>query len=284
MALGRAISACAHAGRPPPDGGGGGVPPANGGGGGGRGRGGHTPNVHLTHLKYAPVVAEAGRLSQQYDRARWGVEPPAEPATNADITLAIIVVLPEAVALVSLVLTNNPWWSKRDWLAFLLIWAAGGISTAGLITLAVDEADGRRWRAAAERVELSVRLLKGRKSDFSRDLAGMSLYKVETLFLAARLGYRDRLLRGLAIGVTCTYMALSVGVGGLAARQTQSRNRRRGMELDARSVGSDGDLLLRTPPTPGGSAKAWPRVPPSLAYRSSAGGAAELDLVGAWHL
>lgn len=275
VSLGRSISACVH------DeetfrlkgGGGGGAPPQEGVGGAptiGR----RTPGIHLVDLKYAPVMTEAGRLSQQYDRARWGVEPPVDPATNADITLAIIVVLPEAIALVALVLTN-PRWGKRDWLAFLLIWAAGGVSTAGIITLAIDEANGQQWRAAAERVELSVRLHKGTKSDFSRDLSQMPLYKVETLFLAARLGYRDRFLQGLAIGVGCTYMALSVVVGVLAARQTQARNRQQGVEFDARSDGSN--LSWQHPSTPRGPARAgkglsW--LSPSLADRLSVSAAA----------
>ncbi|KAK1857729.1 hypothetical protein I4F81_000344 [Pyropia yezoensis] len=210
VALGRSITACAHEVEPPPpeEVEGGVPPPAVGGGGSAAaGAGATTPVRHLAALKYAPVVTEAGRLSHQYDRARWGVEPPGEPATNADITLAIIVSLPEAIALVALVLTN-PRWEKRDGLAFLLIWAAGGVSTAGIITLAAEEGGGQRWRAAAERVELSVGLHKGKKSDFSRNLERMPLYKVVTLFLAARLGYRDRYLRALAIGVGCTYMGL----------------------------------------------------------------------------
>ncbi|GAB0495054.1 hypothetical protein MMPV_006351 [Pyropia vietnamensis] len=287
VSLGRSISACAHdEGTLRPEGGDGGGASTQKDVIGAPAVGRRTPAIHLADLKYAPVVTEARRLSQQYDRARWGVEPPAEPATNADVTLAIIVVLPEAMALVALVLTN-PRWGRRDWLAFLLIWAAGSVSTAGIITLAIDEAHGQQWRAAAERVELSVRLHRGTKSDFSRDLRQMPLYKVETLLLAARLGYRDRCLRGLAIGVGCTYMALSVVVGVLAARQTRARSRQRGVELDARSVGSD--LSCLHPPIPRAPAQtgkglSW--VSPSLADRWSASAAAA-DLEGSapsWHL
>lgn len=45
---------------------------------------------------------------------------------------------------------------------------------------------------------------KGTKSDFSRNMQRTPLYKVEALFLGARLGYRDRYLRALAIGVGAT--------------------------------------------------------------------------------
>lgn len=54
-------------------------------GGGGKTVDRRTPVTHLAALKCTPVVAEAGSLSQHYDRARWRVEPPVEPATNADI-------------------------------------------------------------------------------------------------------------------------------------------------------------------------------------------------------
>lgn len=46
--------------------------------------------------------------------------------------------------MVALTLTN-PLWEKRDWLAFLLTWAASDVST-NIITLAVREAGGQHWR------------------------------------------------------------------------------------------------------------------------------------------
>ncbi|KAK1868813.1 hypothetical protein I4F81_011296 [Pyropia yezoensis] len=224
VALGHAISACAHEVDAPDE--------SGDGGPGARLGDGPPPFVRLGHAAdiapslYAPVNDELVRLSQQYDQSRWGEHPPAEPATNAAITLAIIVVIPEAMALVALLLTN-PRWGRRDWLAFLLIWIAGGVSISGLIALAVDEAAGRRWRGAAERVDVVVPLLAGTPGIPNRRLDRAPLYKVETLLLAARLGYRDRFLRVLAAAVSAAYMVLSVAVAALAVCQTPGRRQRR---------------------------------------------------------
>lgn len=281
VALGRSITACAHEVEPPPpeEVEGGVPPPAVGGGGSAAaGAGATTPVRHLAALKYAPVVTEAGRLSHQYDRARWGVEPPGEPATNADITLAIIVSLPEAIALVALVLTN-PRWEKRDGLAFLLIWAAGGVSTAGVIQAAVNEAGGQRWRGSSERIVLSARLHQVEEKGHDRRLDRVPLFQTETLFLAARLGYRVRLLSGLAIGVTCTYMALSVGVAALAVRQTRREHMSWARDMDTAAANDDARHAGRVST---GTVRRYIHLPPNLAYRRSAAAAAEQEAADEW--
>lgn len=119
VALGRSIAACAHEVGWTPEGAGWVVPPPSGGGGGASAHNHRTQHHHLAALEYTPVVTDAGLLSRQYDRAQLGLEPPGEPAFNADITLAIFVILPEAIVLVTLLLTNALW-GQRDWLAFLL--------------------------------------------------------------------------------------------------------------------------------------------------------------------
>ncbi|KAK1857963.1 hypothetical protein I4F81_000577 [Pyropia yezoensis] len=169
--------------------------------------------------KYAPLRATLRLLAERYDRGVWGVPPPPEPASDADITLAIIVVLPEAMALVALLLTT-PRWRRKEWTVFLLLWAAGAVSTAGILTLAVEEAGGAAWRAAAVRTELAVRLHSTEQLDAFRPLDRMPLFKTETLLMAARLGYRRRLLVALAAVVTAAYALLSVAVAGVAARRT----------------------------------------------------------------
>lgn len=123
------------------------------------------------------------------------------------------------MALVALLLTS-PRWRRKEWAVFLLLWAAGAVSTAGILTLAVEEAGGAAWRAAAVRTELAVRLHSTEQLDAFRPLDRMPLFKTETLLMAARLGYRRRLLVALAAVVTAAYALLSVAVAGVAARRT----------------------------------------------------------------
>lgn len=198
------------------------------------------------NAQFRPIRAQVRRLSQAYDKEKWGVQPPIEPASDADITLSAIVVLPEVMAMLALLLTN-PRWARKEWLAFLFIWVAGGVSTAGILALAVGEVRGRGWRAATVRTEWSVRLHGSSSATvLSRRLDGMPLYKTETLYLAARLGYRDRLLVWLASGITLFYVVVSVGVAAAAARRSLAGRRDPGGE-SAAEAGITGDGVPRTP-------------------------------------
>ncbi|KAK1865928.1 hypothetical protein I4F81_008450 [Pyropia yezoensis] len=242
------------------------------------------PFLRLPWIRYfsspepSRVENDVARLSQQYDRTRWGVDAPVEPASNAAIVLSIIVILPEAVALVALVLTN-PRWGRRDWMAFLFIWAAGGVSTAGVIQAAVNEAGGQRWRGSSERIVLSARLHQVEEKGHDRRLDRVPLFQTETLFLAARLGYRVRLLSGLAIGVTCTYMALSVGVAALAVRQTRREHMSWARDMDTAAANDDARHAGRVST---GTVRRYIHLPPNLAYRRSAAAAAEQEAADEW--
>ncbi|KAK1864521.1 hypothetical protein I4F81_007067 [Pyropia yezoensis] len=170
--------------------------------------------VLLPRIKWTPISRLAAArdathtLSQRYDRSVWGAEPPAEPASDSDLVLAFIVVVPEGVALASLLLATRDW-RRADGVAVVLTFVAGLVSTAGLVALTVEEAAGRAWRGASLREEFAATFPAGVPlPPMARPLTGVPLYRVETLFLAARLGYRVPLLTGLTAAVAGVYAAI----------------------------------------------------------------------------
>lgn len=217
--------------------------------------------------KYTPLLEATRELSESYDRKVWGVEPPPEASSDADIVLSVIVVLPEAIALLALLITTRKW-GKRDWAVFLLIWVAGAVSIGGIISLAVEESVGHNWRAASVRTELSVRLHSTENTDNFRHFDKMPLFKIETLLLVASLGYRHRLLRNLAVGLATIYMLLSVVVAVVAFQRTQVYKSREAVES-----GSGGD-----PTHPHRRRPRWPRL---LGHRTRAGSHGGGDARGA---
>ncbi|OSX77293.1 hypothetical protein BU14_0153s0035 [Porphyra umbilicalis] len=176
-------------------------------------------------IKFSPssqfvgVRATATTLSQAYDRSVWGVEPPEAPVTANNITLAMIVLVPEVIALLVLLLTTATW-GRVDLVALGLIFLAGLVSISAIVSLALTEVSGRNWRAASLRDEVSV-LLDDKKAGISvfRPLDGRPLFRVETLYLTARLGYRVKLLVSLAGAATALYLILSIAVGVVVARR-----------------------------------------------------------------
>ena len=176
-------------------------------------------------IKFSPssqfvgVRATATTLSQAYDRSVWGVEPPEAPATANNVTLAMIVLFPEMIALLVLLMTTTKWrWV--DLVALLLICVGGLVSIGAIISLVLTEVSGRNWRAASLRDEVSV-LLDDEKAGISvfRPLDGRPLFRVETLYLTARLGYRVKLLVSLAGAAIAVYLVLSIAVGVMVARR-----------------------------------------------------------------
>jgi len=203
--------------------------------------------------KYAGVHRTAEKLSQTYDRSVFGVEPPEEPATTNDLTLAIIVLVPEIIALLVLLLTTKKW-RKVDLAALGLIFMAGLVSAAAIVSLAITEVNGSRWRAASLRDEWSVRVgSNGGGTSVFRPLQGKPLYRVETLYVTARLGYRVKLLVSLAGASTGAYLLLSIAVGMTVVR----RWRRTTLKCQA-AAGSDGEDEKPSPPLMPQKLRSWP--------------------------
>eukprot|EP00170_Pyropia_yezoensis_P008714 contig_37025_g8747 len=171
-----------------------------------------------TNVYYASMREVTRELAGRYNRSAWGVPPPGDPASATAIVLGIIVVLPEAIAIVALLLSTRVW-GARDVGALAIIAIGGLISTAGLVWLTVEEAAGARWRGASLRDELTATLPGwGGAADVYRSLEGASLVRVQTLYLGARRGYRVGLLAGLTGAVGVAYVALFFAAAAVALR------------------------------------------------------------------
>lgn len=141
--------------------------------------------------------------STVYDRGLFGVDPPEDPSSTSDLVLAVVVVVPELVALVVMLISTHTWrW--RDVCVLGFIFLSGLISIAGLISLVRREVAGDAWRAAGVRHQL-----------FEDDVANGSRYgahramRLEMLVLIARPGYRPAMLTRVAIAVGVVYVAFS---------------------------------------------------------------------------
>ncbi|KAK1858656.1 hypothetical protein I4F81_001257 [Pyropia yezoensis] len=165
-------------------------------------------------------------MTQAYDRSTFGVEPPREPADDGSLLLAVIVVLPELVALIVLLLSTQTWRMRDIWV-LLFVFLSGCVSMAGIVVLAVWEAQGDGGIAAAVRTESSS--WDGRRSY-------PFVLRAETLFLCTRTGYRPGLVRGIAIGMAVTYVATSAAVSGAVWAL-----RRHGSEQQEGRLGDDDD-------------------------------------------
>ena len=166
--------------------------------------------------RYGPAIGVAESLSHRFDGAVWGVEPPDDPTSATNLILALSVVVPAALALVTVLMTGRSW-SKRDVAALVLVFVAGLVSSAGLVGLAVVEARAQAWRGASLRNELAVRIHENGNTPVMRHLTHMPLYRVETLYLAARTGYRLNLIVSLASVVLSAYVVLFAAVTCCAA-------------------------------------------------------------------
>jgi len=92
----------------------------------------------------------------QVDRCEaFGVGPPGEPASAAAILLSIIVILPEAIAMVVLVMSTGRW-ACRSYITLFLVLLPGLTSTPSIISLATGQVSGDRWRGATMREHVAV--------------------------------------------------------------------------------------------------------------------------------
>lgn len=165
------------------------------------------PLSEVSPFPYGSYASEADALvlalSETYDRALFGVDPPEVPSSDAEVVLAVIVVLPELVALVVLLISTRTW-RVRDLWVLLFVFLSGLVSMAGIFALAVRESVGDAWRAAAVRRELDVPHSTVRNGDV--------VVRIERLLVVVRTGYRAGPLWAMAWGMAGTYVAVSMGV------------------------------------------------------------------------
>lgn len=178
----------------------------------------------LTGVTKWPVdlTDRAAELSQSFRRDLFLVDQPAAPASDSDITLAGLVVLPEAVALLLLLWEPSsipkPGTRMRlvcRALRVVLIVVAGGISLHAVHILDKQERNGSNWRAAALRIETRIAVNETEQANLAGqfiDYSGRPVWHVESLFLVARLGYRPTVTRKLLIFLSAVYGVLSLAV------------------------------------------------------------------------
>lgn len=161
--------------------------------------------LQAEHLFSADVIND---LVHTYDRVAFGKDAPPLPTTNAELILAVVVVVPQMVAqFIKLISTRA--WHRRDLFVLALMFGTGLVSMGGIFSLAAREARGDAWRASG----LQRRFSSHHDAEFKGPhLVTMS----ETLFLTARLGYRRHLLVSLAIGVAIVYVTVSAAASGTA--------------------------------------------------------------------
>lgn len=161
------------------------------------------------------------RLSSAYDRSTFDVDEPPEPATAQDVVLAVLVILPEATAMVVALLATRTW-GRRECVAVGMIFAVGLASLSALISLAVTERRGADWRVSSERTALGARFPVGIDNTTFADvrsvLTGTELAYAETYLIAARTGYHPTLLLWLAVGFFAAYVVVSAGSAAYIVR------------------------------------------------------------------
>lgn len=176
-----------------------------------------------------------------YDRPVFGMEPPREPASNAELIFAVLVVLPEVVALFVLVLDAAAWGRCRV-LAFALIALSGLAALVGIASLTATEVAGAAWSAASARDVLAVPYdprAAGRYVD-ARDAANeegrgapfpffssLPAVRMESVIQVVRTGYRVRLVVGVCAAMCAIYAALAAFLLGVLGWQLRVRRRHR---------------------------------------------------------
>lgn len=175
---------------------------------------------------FGAVEAELQRFRNAYDQRVFHVDPPPEPTAMGPLLLALIVLVPEAIALIS-VFVASPQVGRRELVLAALFFVAGLVSSGGIILLAVTEIHGASWRAAAVRDSLRLDLGRNATAWANRDirltgntdLQAVGIYRTETVVVVARSGYHPRLLVGLATAFSAVYVGLSGAVVALIARR-----------------------------------------------------------------
>ncbi|GAB0493918.1 hypothetical protein MMPV_005205 [Pyropia vietnamensis] len=160
-------------------------------------------------------------LSQRYRRDLFRVDPPVDPISNAGLILAVLVVLPEAVAVMLLLLQRRGpphrqyRWRWRNGLALTLVVMAGAIALVGVGYLDYQEHDGHAWRAATVRTGTLINV-NGTEQKYVAptviDYRGRLTWHTESLIIVARTGYRPHITRRLLVVCVVAYAMLTAAV------------------------------------------------------------------------
>lgn len=163
------------------------------------------------------VEALVANLSEHYRRAMFQKDLPADPASNSELLLAVLVVVPEIAAILLLLIQHRHgprqrlYQQWRQGVSLALAVAAGAAALVAVAFVHVQEHKGHSWRAATTLLQLQ---LPGNNFDVKHvqhvDATGRRVRLAESLIIVARTGYRPhRTLQLLVIMVT-TYAALLV--------------------------------------------------------------------------
>lgn len=179
------------------------------------------------------VRAAAEALRDEYDPGLFGQKvAPEEAASNADLVLAILVIIPEAVALVTLSLTTDVW-SCVHVAAFVLIATSGFVSLSGIAALYAIERAGAVWSAALLRVDRALLVgpsiaAAARQTGSALRLAGVRQVVTSSTMVVVRVSYRPALLLGLTIGLSVGYTVLAAALLVVSACRWRGRRDRPG--------------------------------------------------------
>lgn len=198
-------------------------------------------------------VALTSQLSQEFRRDIFGVDPPADPASDASLLLAILVVVPEAAVIVQLLLRRHvppplqprlrprPRWYWREGASLAVAIAAGAVALVGVGFVDRQEQLGHAWRAAAVRHSRRIPANQSEHlTSLSVDYFGRIVYDSETLIVVARTGYRPGLTRWLLVGSVVAFTMLTVLVlvrSAVAAWQVERLDG--GAAADSRTSAAD---------------------------------------------
>lgn len=179
--------------------------------------GGHDLNATTEARHWAKALRIAADQSlnratrdiDSYDRRHFRKELPLAPASNNEVILSVIVVFPELAALLALALApRRDRGLRRDRRAAVLMFLTGLVSLTGIGVMALAERAGGSWRVAAMHEDVGA-LRATLRSGFD----GAVLYHTETLMVLAPVGYRPRLLVGIAAGLLGLYLLVAVACG-----------------------------------------------------------------------
>eukprot|EP00170_Pyropia_yezoensis_P004834 contig_19693_g4848 len=160
-------------------------------------------------------------LSQRYRRDLFRADPPEDPIPNGGLILSVLVVVPEAVAVLLLLLQRHGplhrmfRWRWRNVLTLGLILVAGAIALVGVGYLDRQEQSGHAWRAATVRVGTRIHV-NATEQKYERrssiNYRGRLTWHTESLIIVARTGYRPHVTRRLLVCSIIAYVLLAVAV------------------------------------------------------------------------
>lgn len=167
------------------------------------------------------ISAMTVELSQRYRRDLFRADPPEDPIPNGGLILSVLVVVPEAVAVLLLLLQRHGplhrmfRWRWRNVLTLGLILVAGAIALVGVGYLDRQEQSGHAWRAATVRVGTRIHV-NATEQKYERrssiNYRGRLTWHTESLIIVARTGYRPHVTRRLLVCSIIAYVLLAVAV------------------------------------------------------------------------